>query len=63
MNIGHATDLECPRFYVTINGKRKKPSGRNAEPYRFTRELAERETRCTELRNKVSSENIVIEPV
>jgi len=61
MNIGGPYTPDIERFHVVINGKAMRPV--RGEPYRFTRERAEKETRCTELNNKVMRENIRIVPV
>ncbi len=60
MDIGGPYTLDVERFHVVINGSPMRPH--RGEPYRFTRERAERETECTELNNKVMRENIRIVP-
>jgi hypothetical protein len=61
MDIGGPYTPDTERFHVIINGKTVKPC--RGEPYRFSKGEAEHYTRCTELRNKVASENIRIVPV
>jgi len=61
MDIGGPYTPDIERFHVVINGKAMRPV--RGEPYRFTRERAEREAGCTELNSRVQCENIRIVPV